>query len=210
MCGKLPGSLLWVQMPNWPGYEEGMPRAVIGHPILRYRREPHRAERPWWVCIGRLKDDPADELWTCSRMVIKAVHEALDYERGWFDTYLSKADLAYDRPFVSRSLAEQLLCEAINNANMSKAKFNFTHYPNESAYLNGMVTERVFNLLVEEKVLRNPTAHDFRPVVKERVDERITKPVDRKKVWAVDRDAADLWVTTRLLLLEDNLRPLRF
>lgn len=197
---------------GWPGYVERDEMAFngphVGHPILRYKREPHRPHRPWWVTIGRLSSDPNDELWTCSRMVVRAIRDVLDYERGWFDTYLSKADLAYDKPFVTKSLGEQLLCESINGANFSRAKFNWTLHSRDVSYMNGMITERVFDLLIEEGVLHNPRAHDFRPVTKYRIagigDN--TKPVGRKRVWAVDHEAADLWLSTRLLLLEDNKR----
>lgn len=182
----------------------------IGHPILR-RRNPKlgRPFRPWWVVIGRSAPDRDDEVWSQRPELLRCIREVLDPERGWGDAYKSKANLSYDKPFVSRSIAERELNEAVNSAEalgLTNNHLNWTKIDN-AQWSNGQLTERLFDLLVEEKVLVNPTVHEIRPCVRTTLLSKSSisdKPLEQRRLWKVDSAAADVWLATRLLLLEDN------
>lgn len=180
----------------------------VGHPILRRRTKPGREFRPWWVVIGRSADDADDEVWTQSRKMLRAIRETLDPEVSWLDRYHSAAGNPVEKPFVIRAVAERELNEGINKINPANSMLNWTLIDNRQ-WANGQLTERLFDLLVADKVLVNPTVREFRPVASwmrpyEKKPELTKRSIERDKVWKVDPAAADLWVSTRLLLLEDN------
>lgn len=174
-------------------------------PILR-RRTVARGQRAW-VTVGVNPDDPFDEAWTCSTRLVRAVRECLREDGGWCGTYRSKGRLAYEKPFVARNIAERELNEAINNAEVGANRINFTLLSNRD-WSPGQLVERVFGLLVVDRVLRHPTTREFRPVCETSVvgkaELSASRPVERSKLWAVDQAAADVWLAARLLLLDDN------
>lgn len=180
----------------------------VGHPILRRRNRPGREFRPWWVVIGRSAADDCDEVWTQSKKMLRAIRSVLDPDASWIDRYYSPVGNPIERGFVMRSVAERELNEGINKIDPTNSMLNWTMVTNNQ-WANGQLTERMFDLLVADGVLRNPTVREFRPVASwqrpyEKKPELTKRSIDRAQVWAVDQGAADLWLSTRLLLLEDN------
>ena len=182
----------------------------IGHPILRCRKKYPTTQRPWWVCVGRLAACEDDEVWTKSRRFLRSIRQVLQEDQGWWDSYLSSGNLVYDKPFVIKAIAERELNEAVNLADLHESKLTCTMMSEmEAVMTNGLLTERLFDLLVEEGVLRHPWVREFRPVTRlgpVNKSECRERPVSRSQVWMVDQAQADLWLSTRLLLLDMN-RP---
>lgn len=170
----------------------------IGHPILR-RRPSGR----FYVCIGRL--DESDEAWTRSRKLLRAIREVLAEDDRWWDNYKSKGRLAYEKSFVHRPRAELSLNDAVNYADAGADKVRFTAL-SQYNWSSGQLVERIFPLLVAEGVLRHPTVREMRPVINMSPlshQVSIDKPLVRTELWMPDQEAADLWLSTRLLLLEE-------
>ena len=164
-----------------------------------------RGGRPW-VVIGRLAVDPGDEVWTRSKRLIRAIRKRLDPDEGWRDGYDSAGGLRYEKPFVAKNIAERELNEVVRNLPDEFPPIHFTLHNNRAAWENGLITERIFDLLVEEGVLRNPTVRSFRPVARTTLVGKAEvhgKPVIRSRVWEVCAKEADLWMATRLLLLDE-------
>lgn len=193
---------------GWPGGGSGSRSSFDptcgGHQVLRQTS----VTRPLpWVVIGRSGWDKQDEAWTRTRRLLREIRRALT--NNWFDSYESKGELRYEKPFLIRNVAERELNEAVNLGLGDTGSVRYTALDDHTAG-NGDLTARVFDLLVADGVLVNPRVKDFRPIVSTSSvigkvgDEltRVSKPITRDKVWSVDEQAADAWLAVRLILLD--------
>jgi hypothetical protein len=130
--------------------------------------------------IGASVIDAEDEVWTRSRSCIVGIQKALDDESSIF----------------TRSEWER---DVIRVASFDKHYFTFkSTVIEEHLLVPSAISERIFDLLVSDGVLRRPTAENLR------MYPHRERPSLATGLWIPDQDKRDEWIAVRLLLLEDN------
>ena len=187
-----------------------------GHPFLR-RKSPSRR---YFVVVGRSTQDPADEVWTWSRRLVRTIAELATMGSDvWCDTYTLVSGRGTYRRFLSRESSERLIVDACELAERTVAIWTPRIHKDE--VMPGQLGERIFDLLVSDGLLKNPPARDVACVVSRHhyavkgdgssrdvsdPNPKTTKLnlIKRERHWTpASGDRAAEWAAPRLILLGD-------
>lgn len=148
-----------------------------------YRELPRRG-----VLIGRLADNPTDEVWCFLHRGVVALGKAL---RGGRNTLRTRTQ--WESRLVLRGRVD-----------VGAVGLGISH-----TWVAGEYAVRVFDLLIADGILVRPTPFAYEAAcTRRRCDVRWAAsqklpPID--KMWCVDKTSRDAWVSARLLLMGGDL-----
>lgn len=175
-------------------------------------RRPH-------VLIGvgpKVNDRDTGEAWTRNRRMLMRLRERMDPDTGWSWIYPRRADavvigdpedfllslknrgFAMDKPWLTRRASEDLIRTELDIA--PATGILLPHI--DASDFASVPAERVFNLLVQDGVLKHPTARAVRGF--HLLLNRGSRPMVPADVWTVDQDERDSWFAARLLVLPER------
>lgn len=187
---------------------------------MTIERWHEKRPRPYvLIGVGPKMDDVRDsgEVWTSSRRMLMRLCERMDYDRAWsnmwprgkatmvsgdddsFKRMLVIKGFAKDMPWLVRKDAEEIIRNIIDDVPATGIRMPGilqSTYP-------GLAAERIFNLLVQDKVIKHPTARAVRGFLS--IGNRGRQgPLNQGHVWTIDPNERDSWFAARLLILPER------